>query len=170
MKLRSGALLIGLSIVLVSLACSSETVKEVPVDRVVIQEVIKEVPVEKIVEVEKEVVRTVEVEKVVTVEKEVVKEVEVPGKTIVVEVEKEVVRTVEVEKPVIVTQMIVATPTAVPVGAGPSGELRIADAAEQRIALQIGQREKPGQSSWLCEKRRRCDILSVPYPRSANVL
>ena len=128
MKLRSGALLIGLSIVLVSLACSSETVKEVPVDRVVIQEVIKEVPVEKIVEVEKEVVKTVEVEKIVTVEKEVVKEVEVPGKTIVVEVEKEVVRTVEVEKPVIVTQMIVATPTAVPVGAGPSGELRIADA------------------------------------------
>jgi len=127
MKLRSGALLIGLSIVLVSLACSSETVKEVPVDRVVIQEVIKEVPVEKIVTVEKEVVRTVEIEKPIEVIREVVKEVEVPGKTIVVEVEKEVVKTVEVEKPVIVTQMIVATPTAVPVGAGPSGELRIAE-------------------------------------------
>jgi ABC-type transport system substrate-binding protein len=127
MKLRSGALLIGLSIVLVSLACSTETIKEVPVDRIVTQEVIKEVPVEKIVTVVKEVVRTVEVEKPVEVIREVVKEVKVPGKTIVVEVEKEVIRTIEVEKPVIVTQMIVATPTAVPAGAGPSGTLVVAD-------------------------------------------
>ncbi|MDA1347493.1 MAG: ABC transporter substrate-binding protein [Chloroflexi bacterium] len=128
MKLRSGALLIGLSIVLVSLACSTETIKEVPVDRIVTRDVIKEVPVEKIVEVEKTVIQTVEVEKPVEVIREVVREVQVPGKTVVVEVEKEVVRTVEVEKPVIVTQILVATPTAVPVGAGPSGELRIAEA------------------------------------------
>ena len=115
-------------VALVGVACSQETVKEVPVERIVTQEVVKEVPVEKIVEVEKETVRTVVVEKPVEVVKEVVKEVKVPGKTVVVEVEKEVVRTVEVEKPVIIQQIVVATPTAVPIGPGPSGELRVAEA------------------------------------------
>jgi len=100
--------LLGVLALFVLVACTKEVVKEVPVEKVVIQEVIKEVPVEKIVEVEKEVVRTVEVEKVVTVEKEVLKEVEVPGKTIVVEVEKEVVRTVEVPgETIVVTKEVV---------------------------------------------------------------
>ena len=112
----SAAILIGLFVVLASMACSTETIKEVPVEKIVTQEVIREVPVEKIVEVEKEVVRTIEVEKPIEVIKEVVKEVEVPGKTVVV------------EKPVITTQIVIATPTPAPVGAGPSGELRIADA------------------------------------------
>ena len=139
-RLSFAALLIAISAVAVSLACTQEVVKEVPVERVVTQEVVKEVPVETVVEVEKEVVRTVEVEKPVEVVKEVVKEVEVPGETVVVEVEREVVRevqvevpveivkTVEVEKPVIRTQVVIATPTPAPVEAGPSGELRIADA------------------------------------------
>ena len=125
-RLSSVAALIGLAVVLVSMACTQEVVKEVPVEKVVTQEVVKEVPVEKVVEVEKEVVRTVEVEKPVEVVREVVKEVEVPGETVVVEVEKEVVRTVEVEKPVeivrtvevdrpvIRTQVVVATPTPAP--------------------------------------------------------
>ena len=115
-------------VALIGAACTQETVREVPVERIVTQEVIKEVPVEKIVEVEKETVRTVEVEKPVEVIREVVKEVEVPGKTVVVEVEKEVVKIVEVEKPVIITQIIVATPTPAPPGPGPSGELRVAHA------------------------------------------
>ena len=141
-KLSSAAILIGLSIVLVSMACTQEVIKEVPVTEVVTQEVIKEVPVKEVVEVEKEVVRTVEVEKPVEVVKEVIKEVQVPGETVVVEVEKEVVRTVEVEKPVEVikevvkevekpvirTQVVVATPTPAPVGPGPSGTLIVADA------------------------------------------
>ena len=93
-RLSSAAILIALSIVLVSLACSTETVKEVPVEKVVTQEVVKEVPVERVIEVEKEVVRTVEVEKPVEVVREVVKEVEVPGETVVVEVEREVVKEV----------------------------------------------------------------------------
>ena len=59
-------------------------------------EVVKEVPVEKIVTVEKEVIKEVEVPgETVVVEKEVIKEVEVPGETVVVE--KEVVREVPVE-------------------------------------------------------------------------
>ena len=102
--------------VLASMACSTETVREVPVEKIVTQEVIKEVPVERVVEVEKQVVRTIEVEKPIEVIKEVVKEVEVPGKTIVV------------EKPVITTQIVIATPTPAPVGSGPSGDLRIAEA------------------------------------------
>ena len=140
-SLGSAAILIGLSVVMVSLACSTETIKEVPVEKIVTQEVVREVPVEKIVEVEKEVVKTIEVEKPVEVVKTVIQEVQVPGETVVVEVEKEVVKTVEVEKPVevvktviqevektvIVTQMVVATPTAVPEAPGPSGELRIAE-------------------------------------------
>ena len=141
-RLSSAAILIGLSIVLVSMACTQEVVKEVPVTEIVTQEVIKEVPVKEVVEVEKEVIRTVEVEKPVEVVREVIKEVQVPGETVVVEVEKEVVRTVEVEKPVevikevikevekpvITTQIVIATPTPAPVGSGPSGELRIAEA------------------------------------------
>ena len=111
-RLSSAAILIGLSIVLVSLACSTETVKEVPVEKVVTQEVVKEVPVERVIEVEKEVVRTIEVEKPVEVIKEVVKEVEVPGETVVVEVEREVVKEVPVEK--IVTQEVVKTVVATP--------------------------------------------------------
>ena len=123
-RLSSAAILIALSMVLVSLACSTETVKEIPVEKIVTQEVVKEIPVERVVEVEKEVIRTVEVEKPVEVIREVVKEVKVPGETVVVEVEKEVVRIVEVEKPVEVvrtvevdrpvirTQLVVATPTA----------------------------------------------------------
>ena len=89
---------------IVSLACTKEVIKEVPVERIVTQEVVKEVPVEKIVEVTKEVVKTVEIEKPVEVIKEVVKEVIVPGDTIVVE--KEVVKTVEVEKEVVVTKEV----------------------------------------------------------------
>jgi len=121
-------IVVAIASILTLLACTQEVIKEVAVDRIVTKEVIKEVPVEKIVTVEKEVVRTVEVEKPVTVIKEVVREVQVPGKTIVVEVVKEVVKTIEVEKPVIVTQMVVATPTAVPVGSGPSGTLVVAEA------------------------------------------
>ena len=70
-------------------ACASETVKEVPVERVVTETVLKEVPVE------------VVVEKVVEVE--VVKEVSVPGETVVVEKEviKEVLVEVVVEKEVV---------------------------------------------------------------------
>ena len=98
-------LIVSMLLVSTTLACTQETVKEVPVEKVVTQEVVREVPVEKIVEVEKEVVRTVEVEKPVVVEKEVVKEVQVPGQTVVVE--KEVVRTVEVEKPVVVEKEVV---------------------------------------------------------------
>ena len=60
-----------------------EVIKEVPVEKVVIQEVVKEVPVEK------EVIKEVEVEKVV--EKEVVKEVTVE-KVVVKEVEVEVAK------------------------------------------------------------------------------
>ncbi len=88
-----------------ALACTTETVREVPVERVVTQEVVKEVPVEKVVEVEKTVIETVEVERPVEVIREVVREVEVPGDTVVVE--KEVVRTVEVEKPVEVIKEVV---------------------------------------------------------------
>ena len=52
-------------------ACTTEVVKEVVVEK----EVIREVPVEKIVVVEKEVIREVPVEKIVVVEKEVIREV-----------------------------------------------------------------------------------------------
>ena len=52
-RLSSVAALIGLAVVLVSMACTQEVVKEVPVEKVVTQEVVKEVPVEKVVEVEK---------------------------------------------------------------------------------------------------------------------
>ena len=119
--------LVVLALVL-AVACTRETVREVPVIEVVTQEVVKEVPVEKIVEVEKETVRTVEVEKPVEVIKEVVRTVEVPGETVVVEkevvrtvevpgetvvVEKEVVRTVEVEKEVeVVREVVVEVPSA----------------------------------------------------------
>ena len=66
-----------------------------------------------------EVIREVQVDRIV--EKEVVREVvkEVP-------VVKEVVK--EVEKPIIITQIVVATPTSVPAGDGPSGTLVVADA------------------------------------------
>ena len=98
------AVLILASLALVgALACTTETVKEVPVKEIVIQEVIKEVPVEKIVEVEKVVVQTVEVEVPVEVIKEVIREVEKPGEVIVVT--KEVVKEVPVE--VVVTKEVV---------------------------------------------------------------
>ena len=76
-------------------ACASETVKEVPVERVVTETVLKEVPVEVVVEkvVEVEVVKEVSVPgETVVVEKEVIKEVPVE-----VVVEKEVVKEVEAE-------------------------------------------------------------------------
>ncbi len=123
MSFRSIAVLVGIPIMLVALACTTETVREVPVEKVVTRDVIKEVPVERVVEVPVETIRTVEVEKPVEVIREVIKEVEVPGDTIVVT--KEVVK--EVEKPVIQTQIVIQTPTPVPPGPGPSGELRIAD-------------------------------------------
>ena len=98
MKAWSLPIKLGLVVLaIVSLACTDEVVKEVPVERIVTQEVVKEVPVEKIVEVEKTVVETVEVEKPVEVIKEVVREVQVPGQTVVVEKEVEV--------------LVVATPT-----------------------------------------------------------
>ena len=81
-------------------ACTTEVVKEIPVERIVTQEVVKEVPVEVIVE--REVIKEVTVE--VVVEKEVVREVMVPGETIIVE--KEVVKEVVVEKPVIVERIV----------------------------------------------------------------
>jgi len=98
------ALVVLASLALVgALACTTEVVREVPVDRIVTQEVIKEVPVDRIVEVTKETVRTIEVEKPVEVIREVVKEVQVPGETIVVE--KEVVKTVEVPGQTIVVEV-----------------------------------------------------------------
>ena len=74
-------------------ACTTEVIKEVPVEQVVTETVVKEVPVE--VVVEKEVVKEVPVQRVVEVE--VIKEVEVPVEKVV---EKEVVR--ELERPVVV--------------------------------------------------------------------
>jgi peptide/nickel transport system substrate-binding protein len=66
-----------------------------------------------------QVVREVSVDRII--EKEVVREVIKE-----VAVEKEVV--IEVERPVVITQIVVATPTAVPAAAGPSGTLIVADA------------------------------------------
>ena len=100
LSLRQVLLLLGVVALVVLAACTRETVKEVPIEKIVTQEVVREVPVEKIVEVEKEVVKTVEVDRVVEVEKEVVREIKVPGKTVVVE--QEVVREV----------VVVATPEA----------------------------------------------------------
>ena len=137
--MKSALLLIVMGTLLGLVACTTETVKEVPVDRVVTQEVVREVPVEKIVEVEKEVIRTVEVEKPVEVIREVVKEIRVPGETIVVEkevvrevpmevvVEKEVVR--EVPKEVVVLKevvrevevVVIATAVPIPFGAPKRG-------------------------------------------------
>ena len=89
-------------------ACGSETIVEVTVEREVIRtvevevpieiqkEVIREVEIEVPIEIEKEVIREVEVEVPVEVEKEVVREVEVV-KEVPVEIEKEVIREVEVE-------------------------------------------------------------------------
>ena len=88
-----------------AVACTRETVKEVPVKEVVTQEVVREVPVEKVVEVEKETIRTIEVEKPVEVIKEVVREVRVPGETVVVEVEKEVIREVKVPGETVVVEV-----------------------------------------------------------------
>ena len=79
-------------------ACTTEVIKEVPVQQVVTETVVKEVPVE--VVVEKEVVKEVPVQRVVEVE--VIKEVEVPVERVV---EKEVVR--EVEKLVVVEKEVV---------------------------------------------------------------
>ena len=79
-------------------ACTTEVIKEVPVQQVVTETVVKEVPVE--VVVEKEVVKEVPVQRVVEVE--VIKEVEVPVERVV---EKEVVR--EVERPVVVEKEVV---------------------------------------------------------------
>ena len=79
-------------------ACTTEVIKEVPVEQVVTETVVKEVPVE--VVVEKEVVKEVPVQRVVEVE--VIKEVKVPVEKVV---EKEVVR--EVERPVVVEKEVV---------------------------------------------------------------
>ena len=95
-------------VLLLALACTSETVKEVPVEVVVEKEVIREVqiPGETVV-VEKEVVREVQIPgETVVVEKEVVREVQVPGETVVVE--KEVVKEVMVPgETVVVTEVVV---------------------------------------------------------------
>lgn len=93
-------LLMGIASIAV-IACGSERIVEVPVDRPVIQTVEVEVPVE----VEKEVIREVEIEVPVEIQKEVIREVEVE---VPVEVEKEVVR--EVVKEVAVEVVITATP------------------------------------------------------------
>ena len=79
-------------------ACTTEVIKEVPVQQVVTETVVKEVPVE--VVVEKEVVKEVPVQRVVEVE--VIKEVEVPVERVV---EKEVTR--EAKRPVIVEKEVV---------------------------------------------------------------
>mgnify|MGYP004146907323 CR=1 FL=1 len=69
------ALVVLASLALVgALACTTEVIREVPVEKIVTQEVIKEVPVDRIVEVTKEVVRTVEVDRPVQVVKKVVRE------------------------------------------------------------------------------------------------
>ena len=101
------ALVVLASLALVgALACTTEVIREVPVEKIVTQEVVKEVPVDRIVEVTKETVRTVEIDRPVEVIKEVIREVQVPGETIVVE--KEVVKTVEVpvEKTIIVEKEV----------------------------------------------------------------
>ena len=101
LRVRNVALiLLGVASV-AAMACGSERIVEVPVDRPVIQTVEVEVPVE----VEREVIREVEIEVPVQVEKEVIREVEVE---VPVEVEKEVVR--EVVKEVAVEVVITATP------------------------------------------------------------
>ncbi len=87
-----------LLVALFAMACGSDTIteviKEVPVEKVVIQEVIKEVPVETIVT--QEVIKEVQVAgETVVVTKEVVKEVQVAGETVIVT--KEVVKEVQVE-------------------------------------------------------------------------
>jgi ABC-type transport system substrate-binding protein len=101
LSVRNVALLLLGIASLAAVACGSERIVEVPVDRPVIQTVEVEVPVE----VEKEVIREVEVEVPVAVEKEVIREVEVE---VPVEVEKEVVR--EVVKEVAVEVVVTATP------------------------------------------------------------
>jgi len=74
-------------------------VQQVPVEKIVEREVIKEVPVEVVV------IKEVPVERIVTqvVTKEVIRTVEVPVEKIV---EKEVVKIVEIEKPVIVERVV----------------------------------------------------------------
>ena len=84
---RRIGLLLALGAVLVAVAavaCTSEVIKEVEIEKpvIVVKEVIKEVPVEKIVTVEKEVIKEVPVEKIVTVTKEVVREVTAEGKVL----------------------------------------------------------------------------------------
>ncbi len=101
LSVRNVALLLLGIASLAAVACGSERIVEVPVDRPVIQTVEVEVPVE----VEKEVIREVEIEVPVAVEKEVIREVEVE---VPVEVEKEVVR--EVVKEVAVEVVVTATP------------------------------------------------------------
>lgn len=101
LSVRNVALLLLGIASLTAVACGSERIVEVPVDRPVIQTVEVEVPVE----VEKEIIREVEVEVPVAVEKEVIREVEVE---VPVEVEKEVVR--EVVKEVAVEVVVTATP------------------------------------------------------------
>ena len=39
-------------------------------------------------------------------------------------------------------------------------QLRIDAAAEQHLAIQTGQQEKPGQTCWLCEERRKCALIN----------
>ncbi len=101
-SIRSFALLLLGVAGLAAVACGSETIVEVTVEREVIRTVEVEVPVE----IEREVIREVEKEVPIEVEKEVirevVREVEVP-----VEVEKEVVREVVKEVPVEVEKEVV---------------------------------------------------------------
>ena len=115
-RIRSSYLLaiVPIALILGLIACTEETIKEVPVDRVVTQEVVKEVPVEKIVEVEKQVIQTVEVEKPVEVIKEVVREVQVPGQTVVVEKDVVVVREVKVPGETVVVEKDVVREVKVP--------------------------------------------------------
>ncbi len=115
-----------LVVAIAALACTTERVVEVPVEREVIRtvevevpvevekEVIREVAVEVPVEVEKEVIREVAVEVPVEVEKEVIREVE---KEVAVEVEvtREVEKEVQVEVEVEVTRTVVEVATATPI-------------------------------------------------------
>ncbi len=115
-NISSWIIFAAVSSALILMACSTEVVREVPVERVVTQEVVREVPVEKIVEVEKRVIETVEIEKPVEVIKEVVREVEVPGETVVVREVVVEVKEVPVERVVtkIEERIVVVTPVPIP--------------------------------------------------------
>ena len=137
-KMRNFVLLILGVASVAAIACGSERIVEVPVDRPVIQtvevevavevekEVVREVQVEVPVEVEKEVIKEVQVEVPIEVEKEVVREVQVQ---VEVPVEKEVVREVEVVKEVEVLKEVQVVVTATP-------QITIIDAPITRVDIE----------------------------------